>query len=260
MAEAVQGSIQSVRRALQVLGEFTPNRPQWTVSDLARITGLHKSVVARLLATMALDGFVIQDSASRAYTIGPQAFAIGNVYGPYLILERIARPIMQGVTGRCNHACTLGIPVDHQFMYLIVVESPRSAPLRVTIEVGGRRPYHVGAVGKVLLANMPRDRACALLGDGPLQQQTPFTIVSVDLLLAELDDIRRTGIAISSQEAVVGVGAVAAAVTNANGACVAGLNIVYPIHLVSEQEIGELAHLTVAAAGQISQRLGGFTM
>jgi DNA-binding IclR family transcriptional regulator len=260
MTDQRNGSIQSVRRALQLLGAFTPERPQWSVGGLARATGLHKSVVTRLMATMALEGFVVQDPVTRAYTIGPQAFAVGNVYGPHLILERIARPIMQELAMSCGHACALGVPVDDQFMHLIVVESPRSTPIRVTIEVGGRRPYHAAAIGKVLLAGMPQERVRHILGAGPLPKVTPHTIDSADRLLAELEEVRRTGIAISRQEAIPGVGAAAAGITNMHGACIAGLNVVYPIHLVPEQEIEQLGRLTVEAARRIAQRLGGLSL
>ncbi len=260
MAVERNGAIQSVRRALRLLGAFTPERPEWSVGDLARATGLHKSVVTRLMATMALDGFVVQDPASRAYTIGPQAFAVGNVYGPHLILERIARPVMQQLTLSCGHACALGVPVGHQFMYLLVVESPRSTPIRVTIEVGGRRPYHAAAIGKVLLAGMPHERVRRILGEGPLPKITPYTIDSVERLLAELGEVRRTGIAISRQEAILGVGAVAAGITNMHGRWIAGLNVVYPIHLVPEQEIEQLGRLTVQAARRIAQQLGGLSL
>ncbi|MEA2526666.1 MAG: IclR family transcriptional regulator, acetate operon repressor, partial [Thermomicrobiales bacterium] len=86
------GTVQSVQRALQLLSLFAPHRTRlaprrtlWTVSDLARATGLHKSVVARLMATMALDGFVVQDPATKAYRIGPQAFAVGSAYEPLTV-------------------------------------------------------------------------------------------------------------------------------------------------------------------------------
>jgi DNA-binding IclR family transcriptional regulator len=250
------GSIQSVRRALQLLSNFTQQRPQWSVGELSRATGLHKSVVTRLMATMALDGFVVQDRASRVYTIGPQAFAIGNVYGPYTILDRIARPIMEELTRISGHACALGVPTSQQFMYLIVIEGPRSTPIRVTIEVGGRRPYHAAAIGKVLLANMPPERVAAILGDGPLVKVTPYTIDSPEHLLSELASIRQTGIAYSRQEAIIGAGAVATGITNAYGRCIAGLNVTYPIHLVTDEETAELGRLTLEAARKISQQVG----
>src|SRR5207244_1245474 len=103
--------------------------------------------------------------------------------------------IMQELATASGHACALGVPVDHQFMYLIVIEGPRSTPIRVTIEVGGRRPYHAAAIGKILLASMPSGRVREILGDGPLRQVTPFTVASVEQLCSELEEIRRVGIA-----------------------------------------------------------------
>ena len=70
------GSIRSVQRAMQILGKFGTIRKSWGVMDLSRETGLHKSVVTRILATMAHEGFVVQDPESRAYSAGPKAFAV----------------------------------------------------------------------------------------------------------------------------------------------------------------------------------------
>jgi DNA-binding IclR family transcriptional regulator len=244
---------------MKLLGAFTPERPQWSVSDLARWSGLHKSVVARLMATMAMDGFVVQDPVLRTYTIGPQGFAVGSAYEPYTTLDRIARPVMQELALSCGHACALGVPVGRQFMYLIVVEGPRSTPIRVIIEVGARRPYHAAAIGKILLARMSSTTVREILGDDPLPKLTPHTIDSVERIEAELVNVRHTGVARSRQEAIVGAGAVAAGITNANGATIAGLNVTYPVYLVSEDEIELLTRLTVEAAERISQRVGSLS-
>lgn len=259
MPGVLRQPIQSVQRAMKLLSAFTPERRQWSVSDLARWSGLHKSVVARLLATMALDGFVVQDPTTRTYTIGPQGFAVGSAYEPYTILDRIARPVMQDLAVASGHACALGVPVAREFMYLIVVEGPRSTPIRVTIEVGARRPYHAAAIGKILLARMSPAHVREILGDGPLPKLTPHTIDSVERMDAELAEVRRTGIAISRQEAIVGAGAVAAGITNALEETIAGVNVTYPVYLVEEHEIATLARLTAEAAGRISQRVGAMS-
>ena len=255
MVNPAQGSIQSVQRALRLLSTFTPEQPQWSVGELARATALHKSMVTRLMATMACEGFVLQHPVSRAYTIGPQAFSVGNVYGPLTIFGEIARPIMQDLAISSGHACALGIRADDVFTILIIIDSPPSTPVHITLKVGSRRPLHGGSIGKVLLADMSPERVREILGSGPLVKSTPFTIDSIDQLAVELDEIRRTGIAVSRQEAIVGVGSVAAGITNANGDCIAGISVVYPFHLVTEQEMAAMAQLTTKAANQISQRL-----
>ena len=252
---ATQDSVQSVRRALQLLSSFTPERSQWAVGDLSRTTGLNKSVVARLMTTMATEGYVIQDKQTKAYTIGPQVFAVGSVYEPRVLLDRLARSLMQELALVSGQTCALGIPAGKQFMYVIVAENPRPATIRVTVEAGRRRPYHSTAVGKILLANMPDERREELLS-APLAKTTPYTIDSAAALRKELDEARITGLAYSDQESVLGVGAVAAGIRNATGDCIAGLNVVYPYQLVQGEQRAALARLTLETACRISERVG----
>jgi DNA-binding IclR family transcriptional regulator len=253
---ATQDSVQSVRRALHLLNSFTPERTQWSVGDLSRTTGLHKSVVARLMTTMASAGFLVQDEANKAYSIGPQVFAIGSVYEPRVFLERVAHSTMTELALACGQTCALGIPSGDQFMYVIVVDNPRAPTLRITVRPGRRRPYHTAAVGKMLLAHMPAEHAERILEIGPLVKLTPFTIDSADVLRAELDEIRRTGVAYSNQESVLGIGAVAAGIRNANGSMIAGINVVFPFHLVNGEERERITRLALDAAEHISERVG----
>jgi DNA-binding IclR family transcriptional regulator len=252
MAEPA-GTIRSVERAMRVLAHFSAQHPQWAVSDLARATGVHKSVITRLLATMARQGFMVQDPVSRAYRVGPKAFAVGSAYRPHAILSQIAEPVMRRVTDRCGHAVSIGTPAGDKFVYLLVNDS--RLPIRVVANVGEERDYHANATGKVLLVGMTDAEIRRLIGDGPLPRHTPHTITSPVELLAELAQVRRDGVAYNRQEAVLGVGAVAAPIVDGAGACVAGMSIVYPIHLVTEDEAREMESLVRAAAGQISAAL-----
>jgi IclR family acetate operon transcriptional repressor len=255
------GTIQSVQRALQLLSLFAPHRmrhaprrTQWTVSDLARATGLHKSVVARLMATMALDGFVVQDPATKAYRIGPQAFAVGSAYEPLTVLDRVARPVMTALTERCGHASYLGVPAGSHWVFLIAVESLRS--VRVTIEVGENRYYHSDAIGKTLLSGLDDEQIRTLLGPGPLPKVTPNTIDTLDAVLAEVARVRREGVAYNREESIVGAGSVAVPIHDGHGAIVAGLSLVYPTHIVTAAEVEEVTELVRRAGRQISQGLG----
>ncbi|HEU5431510.1 MAG TPA: IclR family transcriptional regulator [Thermomicrobiales bacterium] len=252
MAEPT-GTIRSVERAMRVLAHFSAQQPQWTVSDLARATGVHKSVITRLLATMARAGFMVQDPVSRAYRVGPKAFAVGSTYRPHAILSQIAEPVMRRVTDRCGHAASIGTPAGGKFVYLLVNES--KLPIRVVANVGEERDYHANATGKVLLAGMGDAEVRRLLGDGPLPRHTAHTITSAPALRAELDRVRRDGVAYNRQEAVLGVGAVAAPIVDGAGACVAGMSIVYPIHLVTDDEAREMESLVRAATSEISAAL-----
>ena len=73
MTSGMPGEVQSVKRALRLLRQFTPQEPVWAVGELSRATQLHKSVVTRLMATMASEGFVRPTSVrSRSTLSGPK--------------------------------------------------------------------------------------------------------------------------------------------------------------------------------------------
>jgi IclR family acetate operon transcriptional repressor len=222
-------------------------RTRWSVSDLARASGLHKSVVARLMATMAGHGFVFQDPASKTYSIGPEAFAVGSSYEPYTVLNQVARPVMERLTAACGHASYLGVPAPDHYVFLIACESTRS--IRVAIAVGERRQYHAGAIGKALIASWDDERIRETVGPDPLPQLTAHTIDSVARLLTEIEEVRRSGVAFNRQESILGAGSIAVGIHDAAGDAIAGLGIVYPTHIVSDGEIATLA-VTVAEAGQ----------
>jgi DNA-binding IclR family transcriptional regulator len=75
-------------------------------------------------------------------------------------------------------------------------------------------------------------------------------------LCAELDEIRRTGVAFSNQESVLGIGAIAAGIRNANGSMIAGINVVFPFHLINDEERARIVRLALDAAQHISERVG----
>ena len=161
---------------------------------------------------------------------------------------------MEELTARCGHASYLGVPAGQHYIFVVAVESTRS--IRVTIEVGERRLYHSGAIGKILLAAMPDERIRQVVGSDPLPKVTPYTIDRIERLLDEVNAVRRSGIAYNREEAIVGAGSVAVGIHDARGECVAGLGIVFPTHIVSEAEVEALVPLVRTAGTEISQRLG----
>lgn len=252
--------VQSVQRALRLLNFFAPGqapkgttRDEWSVTDLARASGLHKSIVARLMTTLATEGFVVQDPRLRTYRIGSQAFAVGATYRPFVTLDRVARPIMEELTARCGHASYLGVPAERDYIYVVAVESTKS--VRVTLNEGARRAYHAGAVGKILLADHDEERVRVLVGSDPLPSLTDRTITSTDVLLEELAVVRQTGLAFNRGESMEGAASVAVALRDASGGTIAGVGIIYPSHIVSDDELNGLIEQVVDAGRRISQQL-----
>lgn len=245
-------SVRSVARAFSLLSLFTPTDAEWTVSALSRATGLNKSVVTRLMATMAGAGFVAQDQQTRSYRVGGRAFAVGNAFSPYIMFSRLAGPILETLTAVCGFSTSVGVPDGDQFVTCL---STQSLPIRVAPEPGQRQHYHGSSIGKALLAGMPPERLMRILRDGPLLSLGPNTITDVGLLLKDLDDTRARGYSITHEESSYLVGGVATAVGLPGGSALAAIGIAYPVQLVTQESIAQLGKLVLEAAAELCARI-----
>jgi len=245
-------TVRSVARAFELLSMFTPRHAEWTVGALAKATGINKSVVTRLMATMANAGFVAQDSQTRTYRVGGKAFAVGNSFSPYIMLSRLARPVLEDLTAQCGYSCSVGVPDGDRFMTCVSIQS---TSIRVAPEAGQRQYYHGSSVGKALLAGMTEDQLGRIIQDAPLPALGPNTMTTAEALRADLQRIRERGYSITSEESSLLVGGVAAAIGMRDGGVLAAIGIAYPVHLVSDEMVAVLGKQVIAATGQLCLHL-----
>jgi DNA-binding IclR family transcriptional regulator len=219
---------------------------------------LHKSIVTRLMATMAHDGFVVQDPLTRRYMIGPMLFSAGSLYEPAAMYREVSEPVLNQLAAQTGYTCGIGVPIGPEVIMVAVVEPPpANGRIRVSMTVGSRRPIYIGSTGKVILSGMSEDQVRAILGNDSLPAWTPNTPPTVDRLLVELSEIRQRGYATNREESVLGSGGVAAPVVDRTGAVTAGLFITFPVQFVPASDMHSLAELAVGAAQRISRQLGG---
>ncbi|MFC7588672.1 IclR family transcriptional regulator [Nonomuraea antimicrobica] len=87
-----------------------------------------------------------------------------------------------------------------------------------------------------------------------LESYTPHTVTSPAGL--ELAEIRRRGWAATVEELEVGLNAVAAPISGADGSVVAAVSVSGPSYRLTQDRLPEVGALLVAGAREISQRIG----
>src|SRR6185503_13918345 len=87
-----------------------------------------------------------------------------------------------------------------------------AGPLKYSVTLGQRWPFHATGGGKLYLAQFDDERLRELLTEKPLEQITPQTVVDVDVLLAEVGEVRRNGWARQREEIHEGIAGFAALV------------------------------------------------
>ena len=246
---------QSVQRGLDVLTCFLQGDPVLGVTELAMRTRLPKTIVHRLVTTLAANGFLERDTSSAKYRVGPMAFRVGACFLRGRRLETEALLIMRKVVEKCGLPSHLAILHGDEGIIVAMVDNP--LPVKVTVHLGARRDLHATAIGKAMLAFQPPEETRAILRRITLVRRTSHTITSRRALLEELEQVRRQGYAFNNQEANLGVQAIAAPIFAADGSVRAALGIPFPVTIVPPAEIKRLADLAMEAAKEVSARLGG---
>jgi DNA-binding IclR family transcriptional regulator len=89
-------------------------------------------------------------------------------------------------------------------------------------EVGIEIPAHASALGKEVLAFLPRTET------GPLPSMTGETITSVEAIAEHLQAVASSGLAHERDEAVLGESCVAGAIFDRTGGVVGAVGVVFP--------------------------------
>jgi IclR family transcriptional regulator, acetate operon repressor len=198
------GSVQSVDRALSLLEALALAGSPVGVGELAQRTGLPQGTTHRLLQGLHRRGYVRRE-ASRKYSVGTAALRLGDA--AQRSLARSAQPFLAQLVEASGETANLAVLEGDDVVYLAQVSSPHT--LRMFADVGRHVPPHSTAVGKVLLAAMPREGAVALLRRTGLPRRTDATITDLEDLGHVLDAVQAHGWAADDEEQEAGIRCVA---------------------------------------------------
>jgi DNA-binding IclR family transcriptional regulator len=251
------GEIKSVLRALSLLTAFSMQETELSVSELAQRRGMHKSTVSRLLATLETQGFVRQDPKTSRYSLGFRLLELASIAVSGFDVRQIARPMLESISRECEETASLAIFDGRDAVTIDMVIIPRS--IQYVGWVGRRAPPHCTSLGKVLLAWQPALAVEQFLR-APLARFTERTVTDPALLAAQLESIRSDGYAVADGEFEDGVVGVAAPVFGRAGAVLAAAGISAPAFRTPPERTDAFVPVVIAAAKEISQRLGHATL
>ena len=246
--------IQSVQRAVNILGLFSLSQPQLGVTEIARKLGLNKGTAWGLVTTLESNGLLDQDPKTSKYGLGPKVFEMGLVYVGGLSLNRVAAGPAQRLADSTRLTVWMGIWDGSAI--LVTNHSLPQGSAKTADQIGPKLAAHCSSVGKAALAHLPLEELTSWLDRAELAAFTPSTITDPQTLLADLEETRRRGYALSREESLIGQAGLGAPVFNAAGDLAGVIGVAgRPARKVYQRE-AELADELIAAAYEISQSLG----
>lgn len=221
-ADAAPGDfVQSLARGLSVIRAFSAERPQLTLSEVARSTGLTRAAARRFLLTLQQLGYVSSDE--RAFALTPRVLELGFSYLSALTLPELAQPHLERLSHEVDESVSAAILDGADVVYIARVPTRRIMSVGITI--GTRFPAYATSMGRVLLAGLPDAELDAVLEASALSPLTDNTVTNPEGLRDELARVRAQGWALVDGELEVGLRSIAAPVRGSGGKVVAAVNV-----------------------------------
>lgn len=262
-------AVAPLMRGIAVLRQLTDAGGRMDLSDLVRATGLARSTVDRIAATLARMGYVrLQGHEAR---LAPRLMELGNAYLASLGLPGRLGPLAERLAEELDESVSLAVPDRDGIRF--VHQTTRRRAMSLTFRIGDLLPYERTAAGAVFAttwtdeeraARRGRDAAAGDTGRAAHgAHDTPGTDDTHDAFRQRTARAREAGWAVDDQLMEPGLVAVAMPVRGPQGAVVCAVSVVSHTSRHTARSLGEavLPRLreTVAAmeAEQARPRPGG---
>jgi IclR family transcriptional regulator, KDG regulon repressor len=246
--------VQSLGRAFGILEEVARHRDGIGLADLSKRVGLHNSTTFHLVKTMVSLGYIRQEKDSKRYRVGRPLFALAASSLDEIEMVNVATPVLEDLSRETGESSHFSVRMGDAVVVIARTSGPGA--FQLTDRVGVVRPAHCTALGKVILASLRPDQLKRFLERVELKPSTEKSITEIPVLLREIEDIRRSGIAFDDGEFNLEVRCVAVPVKDFTGQIIGALGISGPVWRLSIQALQGRAKIVQAAADRLSAEFG----
>ncbi len=161
-----------LEKAFQVLEAMSDLGRAATLKELSDASSLPKPTLHRILQTLVELGYVEQDNARSRYGLTLKLFRLGRG-DSYEDVKEQALPLMEVLHRRFNETVNLGVLQGGHIYYLHFIETTQN--LRWQVHPGARDPFYCTALGRAVVAHLPKARQEQLVERAVIERRTPFT-------------------------------------------------------------------------------------
>ena len=224
-----RGGVAAVDRALAVLQAVARAEAPCGLADLAAATGLYKSTILRLAASLEAGGLLARGADGR-FRLGAATAELGARFQRSVGPEELLLPPMRALAEESGESVAFYVPAGGQRLCLYRVESRQA--LRYSVREGDVLPLGVGSGGRMLAAHLG--------AEGPVY-----------------DRIRECGYYHSDGERDPGVAGISAPVFRAGGEIAGALTLAGPRQRLMPARVRALLGPLAAGAAAMTLALSG---
>lgn len=194
------------------------------VTKLANSLDMGKSTVHNHLSTLVHEGYVIKQD--KEYQLSLQFLELGGYVRNQLDIYKIAKPEIKRLAEETSELANLA--VCEQGVLIYIDRSKGDQAVDLDTYTGLQAPLHCTALGKAILAYMPREEVESVLDRHGMPKLTSNTISNRQNLYQELDQIREDGFAQDQGERLEGLRCVAAPIKSSEDVVKGAISVSAP--------------------------------
>lgn len=242
-AEKETSFSKSILKTLSILEQYS-KADELGIKELSESTGIPASTVQRIVNTLVMKQYLVQNPHTLKYQLGIAFFNISSRYSNSRDWVEVAKAHMEEQVEKTQETVNLAILQGKSVIYLTKVDSPHI--LRPNFTVGTAYPALNTALGRCLLAYQPWDKV-----ERMIRLQPNFN-KDINEFHEMLEEVERNGYATEDEEFQPGLFCIAAPVWDANDRVVAAISTSIPKIRLDERNKENIIGMMQSTASQIS--------
>jgi len=264
----------SLERALILLKVIEQTPGGLRNAEIHRQLKIPKSSCTYILTRLEREGYLIKDEFSKRYKIGLAPITLAHGALREVRIRTVAEPALYKLTRQTGLSAGIGVLERGRVLLVDRVEGPRfvdtaiqaaagrairgesvnSYRIRAQRDIGRELPAHSTALGKVLLAFLPREYVVDLMFKPGRVRSNARTVFSRKAFLAELEVVRAQRYAIADGEIYADLRALSVPIFDADGEVRAAVSVNGSPNEPAWDDLPALVSTAQEAALDISRR------
>lgn len=237
-----------IGRITAVLGTFSGEHSALGVNEIARRTGLAKSVTSRIVHELVAEDFL--ERTEGGLRLGIRLFELGNLAQRSKELRQLALAAMVDLRQATGLTVQLSVLKGSDQVYVEILRGS-DPDMVIRSRVGGRVPAYATAGGKAVLAHASAELVDAAL-PSVFEPLGPGTVPDEAALRRQLESARILGYAHEVEESNPGVECLACPILRTDGSPVAAISVSGP---AGRSDMIQLAPAVQMAALGLNRRV-----